>query len=139
MNTQEMIAALRQMLAMLEQVNPDAEPAGRPGMVAVRPTGARGGGVVHWWPAPQEAQGENGWGYMSRMSRTKNPATGLYYFPPQLLGSYALMQNAMPANCPWPEQADRMTYHDLWLTQEELDREAAALAQWGVWGTRMGG
>ena len=47
-------------------------PTDRPGMVAVRPTGALGGGVVHWWPATEEVQGENAWGYMSRMSRTKN-------------------------------------------------------------------
>ncbi len=136
MNTAEMIAALRQMLAQLEAVNPDAEP---PGMVAVRPTGVKGAGIVHYWPEPQEAMGENAWGYMSRMARTKNPDSGLYYFPPQLLGSYVLMQSTMPAGCPWPEQADRITNRELWLDQETLDREAAARAAWGVWGTRMGG
>lgn len=136
MNTAEMIAALRQMLAQLEAVNPQAEP---PGMVAVRPTGVKGQGVVHYWPKPEEELGENAWGYLSRMSRTKNPATGLYFFPPQLIGSYVLMQGTMPANCPWPEQADRMTYRELWLDQETLDREAAARASWGAWATRVGG
>jgi len=111
----------------------------RPGMVAVRPNGVRGSGVVHWWPATEEVQGENAWGYMSRMARTKNPDTGLYYFPPQLIGSYGLMQSTMPENCPWPEQADRLTYRNDWLSQAELDVEAEARKQWGEWSTTMQG
>ena len=136
MNTVEMIAALEQMLAQLKGVNPDAEP---PGMVAVRPTGVKGEGIVYYWPEPQEEMGENAWGYMSSLARTKTLATGLYYFPPQLLGSYVLMQGTMPAGCPWPEPADRITHRELWLDQETLDREAAARAQGGVRGTRVGG
>ncbi|MBK9704804.1 MAG: hypothetical protein IPO75_15930 [Betaproteobacteria bacterium] len=115
MNTQEMIVALRQMLAQLEAVNPDAEP---PGMVAVRPTGVKGAGIVRYWPEPKPTEGENAWGYMIRMARTKD-ASGLYWFPPQLIGSYGLMQTTMPARHPWPEQADRLTHREMWLTQED--------------------
>jgi len=132
----ELKTLAQRILTLLGEVEQEAE---RPGFVAVRPNGALGGGVVHWWPVPEEAQGENAWGYMSRMARTKNPDTGLYYFPPQLLGSYGLMQSTMPDGCPWPEQADRLTYRDLWLDQATLDREAEARKQWGEWATTMQG
>jgi len=129
----ELKTLAQRILTLLGEVEQENE---RPGYVAVRPTGALGGGVVHWWPVPEEAKGENAWGYLTRMARTTNPETGLYYFPPQILGSYVLIAGTMPAGCPWAEQADRITYHDLWLTQAELDREAEARKEWGEWGIR---
>ncbi|MBK8688980.1 MAG: hypothetical protein IPN24_11245 [Betaproteobacteria bacterium] len=48
-------------------------------------------GLVRYWPEPKPESGENAWGYAMRCSRTKDPATGLYHFPPQAIGSYGLM------------------------------------------------
>ena len=109
-----------------------------PGTVPVKPTGVRGAGIVRYWPEPKPTEGENAWGYMIRMARTKD-ASGLYWFPPQLIGSYGLMASAFHPDMPWPEQADRLSHREDWMTQEDLDREAAAAAQWGEWNDRVEG
>lgn len=107
-----------------------------PGTVPVRPTGAQGRGVVRFWPEPKPETGETAWGYMIRMSRTKD-STGIYWFPPQLVGAYAMMASSFAPSMPWSEQADRLTHRHDWLTQEELDAEQAAAAQWGDWNNRV--
>ena len=109
-----------------------------PGTVPVKPTGVRGAGLVRYWPEPKPSEGENAWGYMIRMARTKD-ASGLYWFPPQLIGSYGLMASAFHPDMPWPEQADRLAHREDWMTQEDIDREAAAAAQWGEWNDRVDG
>ncbi len=116
------------------------EPAGAPpGMVAVQPTGPHGAGVVRFYPTPRPDLGEDRMGYARRCSYTKNPATGLYHFPPQAIGSIGLLSGYYPAEMPWPEFCDRIAHMDDWRTQEELDLEAARLAQWGEWATKVGG
>ena len=101
--------------------------------IAGGPNGAGGGAIVRSWPAPQPEAGENAWGYVIRCSRTKDPVTGLYHYPPQAIGAYGMMASAMPADMPWPEQADRIAYRADWLTQAEIDREEEAARQWGAW------
>ena len=103
-----------------------------PGTVPVKPTGVHGAGIVRYWPEPKPAEGETAWGYMIRMSRTKD-AGGLYWFPPQLIGSYGLMAAAFPAEMPWPEQADRLTHRHEWLSQAEIDAETEAARRWSTY------
>ena len=132
---QQLTSVADQLIAIATGEAPGGtEPAGAPpGYVAVRPTGARGGAIVRYWPAPQPEAGENAWGYVIRCSRTKDPLTGLYHYPPQAIGAYGMMASAMPADMPWPEQADRIAYRSDWLTQAEIDREEEAARQWGAW------
>jgi len=130
MDASILIAKLQAIIAELSGSPPPL--TAPPGYVAVRPTGPRGAGKVRFWPegwpnlgSPRD--GEMILAYADRCSRIVDPATGHPFWQH---GRWPSLPGFDPYQAPsgMSEMLDRLTYHDDWATQEELDM-AARLAE----------
>jgi hypothetical protein len=129
-----------QVVAIRRQLDGDTGGALVPitpaGMVAVRPTGARGAGKVRYWPDPTTLPNPhaNLLGYASQVAERLNPATSMEYVNRNTLGRYFQLPTAvaeLAAHGPgrYPECADRMEYPEDWLSFAELARYEQEVAR----------
>jgi hypothetical protein len=98
-----------------------------PGFVYVNPTGPQGSGKTRLWPQPHPEQGELLLGYATRCMNVIDATTGLPYYQP---GRYGPILQGAGAGAPnMADALDRITYPTDWMTQPELDAQAAQVAR----------
>jgi len=124
MESKDIVQKLQAIIAEIGG-GPVTEATAPPGFVYVNPTGPQGAGKHRLWP--DVVEGEMAWGYAQRMEKTINTATGLPYYP---VGRYVIIG---PAQSAWggtlPETLDRLMHPYDWMTQQELDMDAALKAR----------
>jgi len=111
---------------------------GKPGMIAVRPTGVYGQGKVRYYPpaykiVPNTNKPELAWSYALRMAMTEDEFGKTYVpsFKKNEAGS--LFQKVAPDPTrmdQYPEFADRWGYEEDWWSAEEIKKRLDAGAQW---------
>ena len=126
MDVPQIATAIRALLAEIDTGEPPVPV--RPGYVCIRPTGPQGQGKSRWWPEgwanlSDPKNGEMTMAYAQRMSRTLDDDG--HPFWPQ--GKWLDVPGFDPyqTKAGMSEMCDRALYKHDWMTQAELDADAA--------------
>ena len=106
-------------------------------LTRVMPTGVNYKGPGRNWPkAYGWKYGENFFGYALRCSKTKDPATGDFYFPPQILGSVGLYGTNLEDNPrfegEWEQYADQYCHREDWFNAIDIQHEEQRRKDWSI-------